>query len=310
MLTLLQPDSSLTELKRILYLAYLITESNVKAYVQPMVLFAMLSIAAPGVTTNPNPSYEDLAIAFPRALLYVWLYVFYFDLSNQKDPSSVEEDKINKPWRAIPSGKLSIESAERWYRVASSLLLLASSTWLSGFPEAVVFMMETWVYDYASGASSFLGKNFINALFYMTGQLGTTRVAAESMALTSMARAGFEWCGLLGLNMFTTIQIQDLRDQKGDRIKGRSTMPLAIGDGPARWVTAFFILFWSIAFPTYWHRGLNLGHVLPILVGSIVSARILTRKSSKADRMSFHYYTLFWLPSLYAIPLLSQYRLS
>ena len=83
-------------------------------------------------------------------------------------------------------------------------------------------------------------------------------------------------------------------------------MPLVIGDGPARWVTALFIMFWSTAFPTYWY----MGHVLPILVGSIVSARILTRKSPIQDHMSFHYYTLFWLPSLYAIPLLSQYRLA
>lgn len=124
------------------------------------------------------------------------MYVFHFDCSNQKSPGSIREDKLNKPWRAIPragSARLSVESTKRWYIVATCLLLLASGAWLGGSPEAVVFMAETWVYDYASGASTWWA---INALFYLTGQLGATRVAAELMILTVLTRAGFEWCAL------------------------------------------------------------------------------------------------------------------
>ncbi|KAI1380248.1 UbiA prenyltransferase family-domain-containing protein [Hypoxylon crocopeplum] len=302
------PKSIWSQLGEIVSLAYLITESNIKAYVLPVMLFAMLSIASSaGVTTNLNPNFKDLAVAFPRATLYIWLYVLHFDCSNQKDPSSIEEDRLNKPWRAIPSGKLSIEGAERWYKAAACLLLLASGTFLGGFPEALAFMLETYIYDYASGSSSWWGKNLINALFYMTGQLGTTRVAAESMESTSMARAGFEWCALLGLEVFSTVQIQDLRDQKGDSIKGRRTMPLVLGDVPTRWITAVFIIFWSVALPLYWSNGaFTLAYISPILIGAFVSVRILSRRSPKEDRMSSHYYTLLWLPALYAIPLLSQ----
>lgn len=270
----------------------------------------MCSVASGGVTSNPHPSWEEIAWAFPRAALYIWLYVFHFDLSNQKDPDSIEEDKINKPWRAIPSGRLTIASAERWYIVATCLLLAASGLWLGGFPEALAFMAETYIYDYASGASSWWAKNLINALFYSTGQLGSTRVAAESMTATTMTRVGYEWCFLLGLCTFTTVQIQDLRDQEGDRIRGRSTVPLAFGDVPTRRITALFIAFWSVACPAYWGNGaLTAGYILPLLIGGYVGYRVLALRDVKADRLSFHCHTLLWLPALYSVPLLSKWVL-
>ncbi|KAH6648713.1 UbiA prenyltransferase family-domain-containing protein [Truncatella angustata] len=300
-------SNPITQLREIISLAHLITESNIKAYVLPVILFAMCSVGSGGVTSNPHPGLEEIAWAFPRVSLYIWLYVFHFDLSNQKDPDSIEEDRINKPWRAIPSGRLSIKSAEQWYKVATALLVLASGLWLGGFPEALAFMAETYIYDYASGASSWWAKNLINALFYSTGQLGGTRVAAESMTATTMTRVGYEWCLLLGLCTFSTVQIQDLRDVEGDRIRGRATMPLAFGDAPTRWITALFIMFWSVACPAYWGNGaFTAGYILPLLIGGYVSFRVLAYKSVKADRLSFHCHTLLWLPALYSVPLLSK----
>ncbi|KAI3395421.1 hypothetical protein diail_1350 [Diaporthe ilicicola] len=293
-------SSILSKIEDTVSLAHLITESNIKAYVLPVALFSMLSLASGGVTSTA-PSWYDVGTAFPRALLYIWLYVFHFDLSNQKDPGSIEEDKLNKPWRAIPSGRLSIESAQKWYVVATCLLLVASLA-LGGFPEALAFMVETWVYDYV-GASSWWGKNIINALFYSTGQLGTTRVAA--MKSTSLTRVGYEWCALLGLNTLTTVQIQDFRDQEGDGARGRKTMPLAMGDGLCRVVTALCIVFWSIALTVYWESGF-LEALWPVLTGVFVATRLLLHKSAKADRMTFHLYTLVWLPALYAIPFVTN----
>ncbi|KAI2614261.1 uncharacterized protein GGS25DRAFT_42187 [Hypoxylon fragiforme] len=309
MLTRPQLKSALSKAWEAISIAHLITESNIKSYVQPVALFAILSVASGRVTTNPNPTWADLITIAPRATLYVWLFVFYADCSNQKDPSSVEEDRLNKPWRAIPSGRLTIEGAEKFYIASIILLLLSSGLWLGGFPEAVIFLVEIYVHDYASGNISWWSKNAINILFYLTAQIGATRVAAESLTSNSMSRAGYEWCALLGLQTFTTIQIQDLRDQEGDSIRGRRTMPIAIGDVTTRWITAFFITFWSIACPTYWEMEITAGHVLPLLIGGAVSAHVLLFRTPKSDRFSFHYYTLLWLPSLYAIPLLSQYKL-
>ncbi|KAI1496244.1 UbiA prenyltransferase family-domain-containing protein [Biscogniauxia marginata] len=305
-----KPRGTISQIRETLAIALLLTESNIKAYVQPVILYAMLSIASGGVTTNKNPSWEEIATAFPRASLYAWLYVFHFDCSNQKDPESIEEDKINKPWRAIPSGRLTVEAAERWYVVATCLLLLASGAWLGGFPETLMFMAETYIYDSASGASSWWAKNLINAMFYATGQLGATRVAARSMTNTTLSREGYEWCALLFLTTLTTVQIQDLRDQAGDHARGRRTIPLVLGDVTTRWVTALFIWFWSIVCPAYWGNGaFTAGYILPLLVGTYVSLRALFCRSVKDDRTTFHLHTLLWLPTLYAVPLLSKYEL-
>lgn len=294
----------------IISLAHLITESNIKAYVQPVTMFAMLSIASGGVTSNPDPSWKDIALSFPRVFFYIWLYVLYFDCSNQKSPEAVEEDKINKPWRAIPSGRLSIEGAERWYKAAICILLAVSGLWLGGFPEAVAFMLETWAHDHASGSNYWWSKNIINSLFYATGQLGGTRVAAESMSDTTMIRAGYEWCGMLLLETFTTIQVQDIRDQEGDAARGRSTMSIALGDKATRWITSVTITFWSFACPLYWANGnLHGGFVLPLLIGAVLVFRLLFCISVPADRLTWDLYTLMWLPALYATPLLSRFDL-
>ncbi|KAG8164675.1 hypothetical protein KVR01_004950 [Diaporthe batatas] len=253
----------LSKIQGTISLANLITESNIKAYVLPVALFSMLSLASGGVTTTA-PSWYDVVTAFPRALTYIWLYVFHFDLSNQKDPGSIEEDKLNKPWRAIPSGRLTIEAAQKWYVVATCMLLTASLL-LGGFPEAL----------------SWWGKNIINALFYTTGQLGTTRVAA--IKSTSMSH------------------IQDFRDQEGDKIRGRRTVPLVLGDSWSRVVTAVVILLFSIALPIYWEARV-LEFLWPLVSGGFVAARLMLYRTAKADRMTFHMYTLGWLPALYAIP--------
>ena len=73
----------MSKLRELVSLAHLITESNIKAYALPVLLFAMLSTAARGVTTNEDPGWLELARAFPRATLYIWLYVLFFDCSNQ-----------------------------------------------------------------------------------------------------------------------------------------------------------------------------------------------------------------------------------
>ncbi|PQK09166.1 hypothetical protein BB8028_0001g12370 [Beauveria bassiana] len=301
---------TVSTMREAITIAYLLTESNIKGYVQPVTLFALISVASSGVTTVDKATFFELATAVAHASCYIWLYMLHFDSSNQMDPESVKEDTLNKPWRAIPSGKLSIQACKKWYVAATCLLVTSSSLYFGGLPEAVAFMMETWVYDRVCGANYWWGKNIINALFYATGQLGATRVAARSMGSAEISRAGYQWCALLGLNTLTTIQIQDLRDQQGDRARGRHTMPLVMGDGPTRVITALFVTLWSVVCPAYWAQGhFTLGFVPSGLIGFLIVLRMLSRRTVEAGRLSWHLYTLLWLPSLYLTPLLNQFRL-
>lgn len=92
---------------------------------------------------------------------------------------------------------------------------------------------------------------------------------------------------------------------EGDKSRGRNTLPLAMGDGITRIVMSSFILFWSVACPTYWECSL-VGYLLPGLVGTFVASRFVFCRTRKADRLSFHCYSLLWLPTLYATPMFSQ----
>lgn len=183
--------SAFSQLRDIMSLAHLITESNIKAFVTPTVMAGMFAVGSGGVTAD-IPSWLDLAVALPKVALYIWLFDLYFDCSNQKDPGSIEEDRLNKPWRAIPSGRLSIEAAERWYVCSACILPSVALLWLGGFPEAIAFMLETWAYDRLGGGSTWWGRSIINPLFFSTGQLGATRVAAGTS--TTVNKACYEWC--------------------------------------------------------------------------------------------------------------------
>lgn len=294
----------------IISLSHLITRDNQRAYMTPMVMFAMLSVASGGVTTDPNPSWKEIAVSFPHVLLYMWLWVLYFDCSNQKEPEAVQEDKLNKPWRAIPSGRLTMESAETWYKWSCAILPAASGFWLGGFPEAIAFMIETWIHDYAKGGDFWWSKNIINLFFYGTGQLGATHVAVAHMGNNSMSRAGYEWCAMLALQTLTTIQLQDIKDMEGDAARGRNTMPLAFGEWPCRWFTMTAICFWSVACPVYWSNGsLHAGFILPIFFGGLITIRSLIWTTLASDRRTWPYFILGWLPALYATPLLSRFEL-
>ena len=72
----------------------------------------------------------------------------------------------------------------------------------------------------------------------------------------------------------TTVHIQDLKDQEGDRARNRRTAPLVLGDGPAQWTIAIPTAIWSVACPIFWQLDF-LGYALPVGVGIIIVIRVL-----------------------------------
>lgn len=105
--------------------------------------------------------------------------------------------------------------------------------------------------------------------------------------------------------ILTTIHTQDFRDMEGDAARGRNTLPLALGEGITRVIMSAFILFWSVVGPAYWECSVW-GYLLPVLLGTTVAGRFVFCTTRKADRLSFHMYSLGWLVSLYATPMFSQ----
>lgn len=99
------------------------------------------------------------------------------------------------------------------------------------------------------------------------------------------SREGCQWLVLKALFVFTTLQVQDLRDQKGDLKRGRSTVPLVLGDMVARWTIALPVMMWSFFCP--WFLGTpSLEYLFPRLLGGSLSARVLLRRKREADKLS------------------------
>ncbi|PVI04799.1 hypothetical protein DM02DRAFT_651240 [Periconia macrospinosa] len=72
----------------------------------------------------------------PLVLLWLWLLTLQCCIQNQRHTSSVEEDAKNKPWRPVPSGRISIENAADLLTIV--FLITGVTSYLLGvFPDDV-----------------------------------------------------------------------------------------------------------------------------------------------------------------------------
>ena len=62
--------------------------------------------------------------------------------------------------------------------------------------------------------------------------------------------------------------MKDLRDQAGDRLRGRSTLPIRMGVGNARRSIIVPIIFWSLFSPWFWRLGVG-GYGLIVLMATV-----------------------------------------
>lgn len=88
----------------------------------------------------------------------------------------------------------------------------------------------------------------------------------------------------------STIQAQDFKDEEGDKLIGRKTLPI-VAPNIARPTFALALLAWSVALSMIW----KLNTVLAIaynLLGFMVAVRFLIFNGIKADQKSFYLYAV------------------
>lgn len=235
-------------------------------------------------------------------LTWLWINLLLFNISNQRLPGSAVEDAINKAWRPIPAKRITADQSQLLLLGLVPAVLLYSHLvdvlWHSLFLIAL-----TWMYNDLGGADNhYLVRNLLNAhgmAFYSTGALQLA--LGPSVQLNT---AAVQWIGMVSAIVLCTIQVQDLEDQEGDRLKGRKTLPLVIGDRLTRKITAFAVLAWSLAAPWFWKPTL-LAYVLPLSFGFTLSFRVLKWRTLEADRRTWKLWC-FWMVSMYLVPLLKS----
>ena len=279
---------------------WLLTQSDLWTFVIPNTAFGIFGgLAGPILTTNFHREPWTVLTRAPLVVAWNWLNLSIFNLANQRLPDSVAEDFINKPWRPIPAGRMSTIQMRRVLLATIPTVSLINYVWLGAWKETIALICLTWMYnDLRGGDENFVLRNFIIGTAFGLYNSGSLQVACSSHH-TLHAR-GRMWVGVISTVVFSTMHIQDLQDVTGDKLRGRRSAPLILGDSVARWTLAISIPIWSFLCPLY--LGMPwFGFLAPGFVGGIIILRLFLRRGPREDCMSWYTWA-FWMILLYMLP--------
>lgn len=286
---------------RFFHILWDFTESDFLTFVVPNTAFGTIgAFAANALTNDPRSSTLEILQRVAIVVLFNWTNVLIFDLANQRSPESVAEDRVNKPWRPIPSGSCSSEECRRMMLIAVPLSLVLNY-YLGVWPQGAIIHLTTWLYNDLRGMDELFVREILISIGYAMFNGASLQIAQGGATVN---KQGFVWIGLISAVILTTMQVQDLKDQKGDRSRGRKTIVLYLGERVSRTSIAIFVLCWTLVCAAFWTRGMNPWVVtVPGLPGLVVSFRVLLRRSNAEDRQTWKLWCL-WLVCLYLLPVL------
>ena len=286
---------------QVIQVLYLSTASDLIPTATPNISFGILSaLSGPLLTTNLDPGFFSTIQRTPAIFLYTWGNLLLFCLWNQCSPSSVAEDRVNKPWRPVPSGLITVESGRRM--VIMLVLPVLSFSWVAGVHlETSMFIFLAWLYnDWQGGEANFILRNGIVAAMFAVGSEGSLRIGTGRSA--EIRPEAYIWILLIWAVVLTTMHVSDFHDMEGDSIKNRRTVPLVLGERPARISIAIAVLFWSGASVSFWKLHSPFCFI-PFPAAILIATRQLCLRGPKADRRTWVIWAL-WMMCLYALPLI------
>lgn len=313
-------------------------ESDLFTFAVPNTVFGILSaLAAPALQANPDwspipptpsshpnlsllgaqhilkPAYQHpsahILQNLPAVLIFNLINLFIFDAANQRSPESVAEDRINKPWRPIPCGKITMEQTRR-LMLAAVPTVLAINYLLGVWKQGVLILILTWLYNDLGGGDEVLVRELVIAVAYGLFNHGSLAIAASNSntgsSVWTNGPQAIAWIGIISGVILTTMQVQDLKDMEGDRSRGRRTIPLFFGEGRSRMSISFFVCFWSWLCAYFWRLSL-LEFAAHIGIAAVVAWRVVwVRSGQREDARTWKFWCL-WHASLYVLPLLGLY---
>lgn len=250
---------------------------------------------------------------------WLWLHLLILDVANQRLADSIAEDAINKPWRPLPANRLSPTEATSVLFCAIPLAMgLSLTTGQTAYLPSTTLICLAWLYNDLEGSSlSIFTRNLLNALGLTCFGWGALAVLAGPGTQLGFSNAAV-WMAITASIIFTTIHVQDFRDEIGDRERDRRTMALVFSPVVARGSCAFFILMWSVVAPAFWNgkdkflapmkadpHPLFTWWVFAVSIGlgSGVSGLLMARRGQRADEHALAVWCA-WVAWIYLLPLL------
>ncbi|KAJ6580407.1 UbiA prenyltransferase family [Mycena vulgaris] len=280
---MLQPES-ISSLGYFAWTLFLFTRTDFKTIVFPVTLFAC---AAAPIQSAGRLLY---------AMFWVWLNLLEVDVSNQY--KSVAEDLINRPWRPLPGGRISQESATRLRWALVPLCALASLPFGSDLVGCSLALTGALiVHDELGWAGDWVGKNVLNTVGYASFEFGATKIMNAAPRLDHIALQALTCSALIVL---TTIHAQDFSDIEGDMAAGRVTLPIYAPKG-SRIFTALALGVWSVGLGHIWDIGPS-SQLFLVVIGGTVGWRFFQFRTVADDGKTYVAYNA-WLLLVHILPL-------
>jgi 4-hydroxybenzoate polyprenyltransferase len=282
---------------------YLFTAADFLTFAIPTTLFGLCAaLSGPVLTTNASPSLFQTLLRIPPALAVIWLNLLVFNIANQRSPSAVQEDRINKPHRPIPSGRISSEQAQQLLFVLLPITLVLGYG-VGVWKETILLSVFQHLYNDLHGCDgNFLVRNALIA----SGYALYSAISFEMLVAPgySPKPEGWQWIAVVTAVMFTTQHICDIKDAEGDRTRGRRSAPIVLGDVVVRWSVAVPVMLCSVSCPVFFDLGVP-SYVLTTGLGGLVAGRTLVLKDLESDRLTWKVWAV-WTCSLFVLPVIKN----
>ncbi|KAG1734489.1 UbiA prenyltransferase family [Suillus lakei] len=254
--------------------AWLFTRSDFKTFIFPVMITAIIG----------SPRHDPLALC--RTLCWLWFHLFQFNVSNQS--YSAREDAANKPWRPLPSGRISVEDARalRW----GLLLFCLSISSLFSLNVLISSTMSTVLmvlYDDLRLSHHPIFRNLCNVAAFVTGGVGCLLILSGESSLDGISIKAFSCTALV---ILLTIHAHDFADVNGDCRSGRRTLPIVAPEGSRIYMLCALPLL-SFALASLWSLG-PLCSIFFGCVGSLVGLRYFLFRDEIHDQSNVRLYNI------------------
>ncbi|KAF1839469.1 hypothetical protein BDW02DRAFT_564010 [Decorospora gaudefroyi] len=283
---------------------YLFTASDLPTFLLPTTLFG-LSAALSGpllthTTATTSTSLFQTLLRIPPTLILLWTNLLLFTISNQRSTAAIAEDSANKPYRPLPAGRLTQAQATHLLLVLTPLVL--GIGYAAGIvTETLLLMVVGWMYNDLGGCEAhFLLRNGLSTVGYGI----FLAVAMRGMVCGVLKEDGIRWLVLVTLVMFFSQHVCDFKDALGDRVRGRRSAPIVLGDGVARWSVAVPVLGASVVCPAFFGLGWA-SFAGTMAVGGVVAGRVLMYRDVESDEVTWKLWAL-WTCVLFSLPVVKN----
>ena len=170
-----------------LHTLLLFTFSDLKNIMVPQNILGLVT-AISCCQSFSESSTSTIPLRLPLAIIDVWVFLLAFCSSKQTQPAGLLEDLNNKPWRHLPSNRLTHKQARRVFYASSALRVLLSF-YIGGLAEGISLMALTALYnDFGMRENGIVARSVINAMEYTTFALGSVSVLTQSAYHSGRAR--------------------------------------------------------------------------------------------------------------------------